>query len=338
MMQVNKNLEKLKLREIVKTNKESTLLKNKSKIEEFLPDIEKIQSNLPKIEKIDPYIFFCDEKYWKNIWTVLVHTTSSLPFKEVVGRRIKILIRDKQTDYILGMVHLSSDLSSISLRDKFISWKNDLKWKGINKLLNIQTCVPTPVFSQYLTGKLLVYLSFTKEVVDKYKILYSENLIGLTTTSLYGKSSMYNRIPFLNYLGLTIGTSVLHISDEIWSKILADAKIKLGNIKPKNRLNYNRHELFEKLRGFYRKNKLEWPYKIDQTEQQENKRGVYFGYTCQNGQNVLLKNETPIYNNIDVDYRFNEWKNRWLNKRIDFIKAAEVSISDTSDVQSEGVG
>jgi len=182
----------------------------------------------------------------------------------------------------------------------------------MNGLVNIQTCVPTPEYSHLLTGKLLVYLIFTKEVADYYYNKYGDHLIGVTTTSLFGKSSMYNRLKQLSYLGLSDGMSAVYIPDDEWHKLLKEYYSRFPNTQT-NRLAPVKFQIIDKLAKKYKSEGRDFPYTYQSLSF---RRGVYFGYMCKNGKDVLLgKQDMPLYELPTVHKAYNMWKDRWFVPR-----------------------
>ncbi len=62
-----------------------------------------------------------------------------------------------------------------------------------------------PFGFNFLGGKLMACLVTSKTVQDTWKQLYSQTLVGMTTTSLYGSYSMYNSIPWWHKCGTSSG-------------------------------------------------------------------------------------------------------------------------------------
>lgn len=87
-----------------------------------------------------------------------------------------------------------------------------------------------PPYNLLLGGKLISYILASNEVRSLYKEKYKDNstiinnrqaddLVGIITTSLYGRSSQYNRLKYKDELlyqpiGETIGYGTLHLTDE----------------------------------------------------------------------------------------------------------------------------
>lgn len=208
------------------------------------------------------------------------------------------------------MVNLTSAMAQLRPRDEFIGWGKEEKWtdKKINGIYNIQTCVPTRKYADLLTGKLLVYLVFSNDVVDFLEESYGDHVIGFETTSLYGKGSMYNRIPFLKYLGLTDGNSAMYITQGEWQRILAEYREVYPDTKT-NRLAPVKYQIVDKLSSWYASHGRDFPYQYCSVEYQ---RGVYFGYT----EGVVRSTPEMV----------NEWRSRWLVNRT---KTHSLSVKST---------
>jgi len=219
-------MNKDKLREKLLVAKGQYVDKNADRLVKIKPIWDKVQSAVPKVEALEPYIEFCTNN---DLWWYGRVSVSSAPLSGEVGRRIHYLVRDKKTGFILGVVGLASDLT-IPIRDKYIGWTNDNKWKGkrMNYLMNVQHCVATPELSNYLTGKLCALSVLSSEVQGYFEQKYSHPLAMMTVTSLFGKSSMYNRLEGFEYLGTTKGYSSILIPLEVKQQMRDDYKREKG--------------------------------------------------------------------------------------------------------------
>lgn len=285
-------VDKAELRNLFIEYKNETLIKNDALIKRYQDEYD---NNLSKnIDLLNDYITIeiCKTKEQVQKWKAFVHLTTSLPWKGAVGRQVKYFV--KCNDVIIGMVHLTSPLAQCAVRDAYCNF-ND-KWRDLKHIYNIETCVAIPTWSNLLTGKLLVYTIFSNEIKEYLLHKYGDEVIGFETTSLYGKSSLYNRIPFLKYLGLTEGLSAVYISDDDWKRLYAEYKRVYPNTKT-NRLAPVKFQIVDKLAKYYKKIGKKFPYVYSSANF---KRGVYFGY-C-----IDKSLEEQIYN----------WRNRWLIGRM----------------------
>jgi len=280
----------------MREEKYNTLIKNKLLINKYYDcynDNDQIKCD---ILSDDIGFKICSTKDDIQKWKAFVHLTTSLPWKGAVGRQIKVFVYCG--DHILGMIHLVSPMAHLRLRDEYLKFSKSNRWQQLNRIFNIETCVPTRKYSNMLTGKLLVYIIFSRNIYDYIKEKYSIDILGFETTSLYGKSSMYNRIPFLKYLGLTDGYSAIYISDDEWKRILEEYYTIYPKIKT-NRLAPVKYQIIDKLEKSYRKKGITFPYKY---KSENFKRGIYFGYSSD-----YCK---PIMEAV------NDWRIRWLIPRL----------------------
>ena len=129
----------------------------------------------------------------------------------------------------------------------------------VNQTMDIYTLGAVPPYNQLLAGKLAVYAASRREIREAYQERYSDavteieerilpaNLVLLTTTSAFGRSSMYNRIRYrgrevAQRLGETtgygnvrlnaVGTYTLKLRNS-WCKRVMKTEWGLGEVAPK---------------------------------------------------------------------------------------------------------
>ena len=67
-----------------------------------------------------------------------------------------------------------------------------------------------------LGGKLCAIMCGDERVRTDWKSKYGDDLVGMTTTSLYGSYSMYQNIPIWKKVGKTKGTIIIKPDDEYY--------------------------------------------------------------------------------------------------------------------------
>jgi hypothetical protein len=291
----------------------------KEKLELIRPIVEERQSNVPPILELNPSIEFCESTKQHELWWYFRNMISSAPYSGDVGRRIRWLVVDKNTNFVLGFAGLSSSLS-IPIIDKHIGWTREQKWKNkmVNNTMNMSHCIATPEFSKYLTGKITALSCISKEVIDKFEKKYGDEAVMFMTTSLFGKSSIYNRLKGFLYLGNTKGYSATLIDPKIKRQMREDYKREKGK---HSEIYYNEDGSvkweFGVVKSFQKLNKYA------QIQRVENLRGVYIlplaenyqYFLCQRDENLVqLPRET--FEDL-VQY----WRERWFNNRVDRIEA-----------------
>ena len=162
-------------------------------------DIYNEELTLKELEELNPTIVHVETEQQELDWLMLRVFCHTMEFSQTPGRFLKFLITDGNTERTryLGAVSVSSDVITITDRDKYIGWtpKNKLE-EG--KLVHsaIGSCIMStqPFGYNFLGGKLVACLVTSSVVRDVWKKLYNQTLVGMTTTSLYGSYSMYNSL------------------------------------------------------------------------------------------------------------------------------------------------
>jgi hypothetical protein len=151
---------------------------------------------------IKPKLIFCPTKD-RPIWDYLRHCVSSAPHKGRSGRQLYYFVVDLNSKGVLGIIDVGSDVEALTNRDNHIGWKdastrrNRLKYIG-----NLGTAVAVAPFGLLTGGKLISVLSTCSKVAEDWQTRYGDELAAISTTSLFGKSSQYNRLKEFKYLGV----------------------------------------------------------------------------------------------------------------------------------------
>ena len=181
--------------------------------------------------KIDPIVEVCETQPQLDLFRIFRFYWSS-PYSEYVGRRIKLLIRDNAlaNKPIIGIAALGSSIVHIPARDKWIGWETKGRTKNLVFTMDAYVLGALPPYNYLLGGKLVSYIIASNEVRKIYERKYkgkvtniakrkANRLACIFTTSLYGKSSQYNRVKYdgnLIYvpIGQTKGYGTLHLTNE----------------------------------------------------------------------------------------------------------------------------
>jgi len=171
---------------------------------------------------IKPRLVFCAPKD-KPVWDYLRNVVSSAPWTDRPGRALFLFCVDAVSGGIMGIVDLGSDLAILGPRDKYIGWtqKRRLTDGGLRCMMNLGTCVAVAPFGQLTGGKYMSVAVTSREMGQTWQSRYGDVLAGVTTTSLYGESSQYNRLDEYKYLGTTNGGGIANVSE--YGKSLLDA-------------------------------------------------------------------------------------------------------------------
>lgn len=184
--------------------------------------------------RIEPRIEVCKTQEQFDTFRMFRYYWSS-PYSEYVGRRIKLLIRDYALPSrpLIGIAALGSSIIHIPDRDEWIGWATKTRTKNLIYTMDAYVLGALPPYNYLLGGKLISYLIASNEVRDIYSRKYKGKVTNVSkrkanqlacvfTTSLYGKSSQYNRLKYEDNLlyvpiGYTKGYGTLHLTDETFT-------------------------------------------------------------------------------------------------------------------------
>jgi hypothetical protein len=184
-------------------------------------DIMNKEQTVAEINALQPRIRYVVPKTQdESDWLMLRVFSHTMEFDQNPGRFVRFLAYDEITGKYLGAVSLGSDVISITCRDEWIGWDKDTKLGGKLNNSAIGTCIMAtqPFGYNFLGGKLVASLLTTKVVAETWEKLYNNKLVGLTTTSLYGGHSMYQRIPFWKEMGLSKGAITIKPDDDVYDE------------------------------------------------------------------------------------------------------------------------
>lgn len=261
-------------------------------------------------------------------WTILGHFVSTGRGGGMVGRNHRFIVRDKISKKYLGIICLSSDLLDLKGRDEKIGWSRDIKTnqKMINHTASGSVIVPTQPFGyNYVGGKLLSLLLLSNTVSDVWKEIHGDKLVGISTTSLYGKeksATQYDGLKYWKKYGYSKGSTgykpspQTNISLKNWMlnkypiKYYEFYQAKRDNGLPLKRDSLERARLF-----CYEK--LALPTKETKSN---HLRGIYFSELYTNTFEYLRKEITdealePAFDN-SVEALVEIWKEKYVSKRV----------------------
>lgn len=188
----------------------------------FFADGERVEP-----EKIEPVLVEVKKQWQQELFRV-ARLTWSLPYSKGFGRRLTYLVMDKSNDKLIGILRLQSPPLSFPPRDRLFEYPDGRKTELVNQTMDIQTLGSLPPYNRLLGGKLVAMAAASDEVRVAYQQKYAgrktemegrilpPHLVALTTTSAFGRSSIYNRLSYhdemiAKSLGYTEGYGSFHL-------------------------------------------------------------------------------------------------------------------------------
>ena len=169
-------------------------------------------------------------KWWNLVWW-------SVPYQRAYGRQIRFILWDKYHDAPFGLIGLQSPVLKISVRDEALSIPKEELDIWVNRSMQAQRLGALPPYNDLIGGKMVALAVTSKEISEIYTKKYSSqltllknrkidpDLLFITTTSAFGRSSIYNRLKYhdeivAKSLGFTKGVGTFHIPENLYSDIL----------------------------------------------------------------------------------------------------------------------
>ena len=204
---------------------EPSMIRDKSQIAsmydvQWAPsDINNLEQTIKEIEELEPYVEIVEDAKEATKWTYIRKMIHTMSFVANPGRNVKINVKDRKSGKLLGQISLASDVTSMKVRDDYIGWTKDDKFKKgkLNHTTIASTIVCTqPLGYNFLGGKLIAMMTTVPEIRNYWKEKYGQTLIAVGTTSLYGIHSQYNGIPHFKTLGESAGKISIKPDDKFY--------------------------------------------------------------------------------------------------------------------------
>lgn len=252
-------------------------------------------------------------KWWNFNWW-------SIPYQRPYGRQMRFIIWDTYHDTPFGLIGLQSPVLKMAVRDKALSIPNSKLDYWVNQSMHAQRLGALPPYNQLIGGKMVALSIASNEIRSFYKKKYRNrvsilmdrvlkpNLLFITTTSAFGKSSIYNRLIYKEQyiaksLGYTKGSGTFHIPEEIYQEILKYLNslgvetITCFGSGPSKRIKFISNALRRlDLTNFHYHNI---------------KREFFLFPLVQNLNEVISRNEKPLFHDYSFEELFQFWKLRW---------------------------
>lgn len=186
--------------------------------------------------KIRPVLQRVASGTWESNLFRFVALSWSVPVSVGFGRRMRYLVWDENNGKLIGIAAIGDPVYNLSVRDKLIGWSIEDRGSRLVNLMDAYVLGAVPPYSNLLGGKLVACLLRSKDVYDDFTRTYGgtegvisgvkkkARLLGITTTSSMGRSSVYNRlkldgVEYFRPIGYTGGWGHFHIPEELFAEI-----------------------------------------------------------------------------------------------------------------------
>jgi len=280
-------------------------------------------------EKLQPVLELSNGELAET-WNAVRTFSSTMKNNSNIGRNLFYTVKDGVTGKYLGVICISSDFLDLTPRDTAIGWSRDVKTQQsmINHTAIGSTIVPLqPLGYSYMGGKLLALLCLADTVQKDWKERYGDTLVGVTTTSLYGKTkanglSQYDGLEHWQKMGFSSGSVAFEPSRSTrnmvfdWIKENEPRKyFEWWEAKNPQGLPLKRDHKNRSLNYAY--SKLGIPKELIRTEHQ---RGIYFSPLYNNTNEFLRKEigDAELVKSFDTSEETlaNIWKTKYAKGRI----------------------
>ena len=277
-------------------------------------------------------------------WNCLRTMTHSQKNSSNIGRNLHYIVRDKVTGKYLGVICITGDFIDLTPRDEYIGWERIYKTNSgkLNNSAIGSSILPTqPLGFNYTGGKLMALLCCADEIQRQWEENYGDKLVGMTTTSLYGKTktgglSQYDRLKHWKKMGYSKGSlsfemtkdterAMLDYAEENYNEryfLLYVAKRESGQTLKRDHRNRMRQFMYSRLKI---------PKELQKSAHQ---RGIYYS-TFYNNTREFLRGEIEedqLVKQFDgsVEALTQLWKEKYAAKRItNLMKSDRQNLTET---------
>ena len=153
----------------------------------------------------------------------LLEMTASFSPDENPGKTAKYIVKETNTDTIVGFIRFGSPLINSKPRNDYLGDVPDLDIFNKRAIMGFNIVPTQPFGFNYLGGKLMAAICCSSDIRRQLNKKYDTEFCLFETTSLYGNikgASMYDGMrPYLRYKGDTQSKFLLTLGEEIYPEL-----------------------------------------------------------------------------------------------------------------------
>ena len=160
----------------------------------------------------------------------------SVPVSDGYGRKNKFLLKDRQNRKLIGIFALGDPVIGLGARDNVIGWNKEQRMQRLYNVLDSYVLGAVEPYRKLIGGKLIALAAVSNEVQKFIQSKYTGTKtmrghfkdptpILITTTSALGRSSVYNRLKYLDKkvmfpVGYSTGFGHFQFSTDLFQELL----------------------------------------------------------------------------------------------------------------------
>ena len=256
-------------------------------------------------------------RWWNLVWW-------SMPYQRAYGRQMRFVLWDKGHDAPFGLIQLQSPLLRMKPRDDYLNIPLESLDYWANMSMNAQRSGALPPYNDLIGGKMTALALTSNEVRDAYRRKYEgrktvmkgrvlePNLLFITTTSAFGKSSTYDRLKYRRELaavpiGYTKGVGTFHIPENLTQEIYS--MLRENGVNTSTGYGHGPSRKIRLFKDAFARLEL------DKFYMHGIKREVYFFPLVRNIKGVIHDGAQPSWLDRPLNDLAEFWKGRWAIDR-----------------------
>lgn len=171
-------------------------------------------------EAISPRLVVVESDSLESDIIRYIRLTTAVPTESQRGRCLRYVVEDGHTGGVMGVIVVGSPVLHQGDRDAWIGWDASTRLEGMKHVAEAWTLVSIPPYSQLMSGKLMALIGVCSEVRSAFESQYGDALALMTTSSAFGRSSVYNRLKYRDEqtfirVGWTKGFGNFHLNNDV---------------------------------------------------------------------------------------------------------------------------
>jgi len=167
-----------------------------------------------------------------EVFDTMLEKVASFTPEQAPGKELKLLIKEKNTNTVIGFIKLASPMINSKPRNDYLNGTPELSIFNKRAIMGFIIVPVQPFGFNYLGGKLLALICCSHKVREMLSKKYNTEFCLFETTSLYGNikgTSMYDGLkPFLRYKGDTQSKFIPSLGDEQYSTVKKIIESEIG--------------------------------------------------------------------------------------------------------------